>query len=685
METYMNNTTTTIQSQALAYHANGYNVLPVGQDKRPVVKEWKRWQTEQQTDEQVLAWFQDPKTNVAIITGKISGITVVDIDAKGNEANATAMLARFPVTYTVKTPSKGYHLYYQYAEGFTVSANAYLEFPNVDIRGDSGYVLAYPSELPNGKYEIINNTAPVPFPVQLFPKTKPKKTLTEQTTASKGNRNDTAASFAGKLLQASDESEWESEVWPAVERANKTYTPPLASDELRTVFESIVKKEKARRADLIISPIQLADGGEIPATTIRLRKNSANIPYKDMANVMIVLENHPYYKNTIKYNTFKQEIEYNGKPLEDSDVIKIQHFMQTEVGLHGIQQSNVFSAIVHYAQKNKYDEAQDWMRSLVWDQIPRLHEWLSKSLGLPNGEYLRGVGFQWLNGMVSRIMHPGAQFDYVLMLVGPQNLGKTSFFRIIGGPFYKSYTGQVDNKDFYLALRGAMLLDLDEGATLYKSEAIKIKSIITEVCDEYRAPYDRLMKKYPRRFVFSLSTNDNEPFRDVTGNRRYWAVDITEKVDFKWLQENRDQLFAESYHYYKNKIDIPIIPEDEALAIQEAHLPDDSWTEVVVDEVKKSVEYCSGDPNYSTTIAEIFSNIFKDESLIKLDKRYEMRIGTILRKQLGLEKRQTMVGGERKNRYCISEKKIKELQTRNALKTKTPLDEFDSKQDNLGI
>jgi predicted P-loop ATPase len=665
----------TISEQAMAYHANGYAVIPVGQDKRPIISSWKKYQTEQQTDEEVIELFKN-NPNVAIITGKISGITVIDIDAKGDEANATAMLARFPATYTVKTPSKGYHLYYQYAEGFTVSANAYPDFPNVDIRGDSGYVVAPPSELPNGKYEVINNTAPVPFPAHLFPKQKPKKSLTEMTTASKGNRDDTLTSFVGKLLQATKEEEWYTEVLPAVERANKTYSPPLSDADVKKVFNSIVAKEKSRRADLIVSPIQMEDGQEIPATAIRLRKNSANQAYKDMANAMIVLETHPYYKNTIRYNTFKQEIEYNGKPLEDSDVIKIQHFMQTEAGLHGIQQGNVFSAIVHYAQKNKYDEAQDWLNSLTWDKTPRLHEWLARSLGLPNDLYLQGVGFQWLNGMVSRIMRPGAQFDYVLMLVGPQNLGKTSFFRIIGGPFYKSYTGPVDNKDFYLALRGAMLLDLDEGATLYRSEAIKIKSIITEVCDEYRAPYDRLMKKYPRRFVFSLSTNDNEPFRDVTGNRRYWAVDITDRVDFKWLEENRDQLFAESYYYFKNKIDIPIVPEDQALAIQEAHLPDDSWTELVVGEVRKSEDYCKGDPNYSTTIMEVFQEVFKDESLIRLDRRHEMRIATIFKKELGLEKSRRMVNGEQKNRWYISEKKLKLLQAKNAAKTVTDLEEL---------
>jgi predicted P-loop ATPase len=667
----------TISEEAFAYHVQGYNVLPMGPDKRPAISSWKKWQTEQQTDEQVLEWFNEKSTfNVAIITGKVSNITVVDIDNKGGQELADAMLKKFPATFTVRTPSLGYHLYYQYAEGFTVSANAYPDLPNVDLRSNGGYVGAVPSVLSyGGKYEVLNNIPLAPFPTHLFPKQKPKRTLTEMTTASKGNRNDTAASFAGKLLQSSKEEEWESEVWPAVERANKTYTPPLTDSELRTVFESIMKKELENRNGLILSPIQMDDGEIIKNVKIPLRKNG-NVIIKDMANVVIVLENHPYYKGTIKYNTFRQEIEYNGKAIDDSDITKIQHFLQVETGLSGIQQNTVYSGIVHVAQKHKYDEAQDWLTSLVWDKIPRLSSWLTTSLGVKNNNYHSGIGAQWLNGMVSRIMRPGAQFDYVLMLVGPQNLGKTSFFRIIGGDFYKSYTGAVENKDFYLALRGAILVDLDEGATLYKSEAIKIKSIITEVCDEYRAPYDRIMKKYPRRFVFSMSTNDNEPFRDVTGNRRYWTVDIDQTVNFKWLEENRDQLFAETYYYYKNKLELPSVPFDEASAIQEAHLPDDSWTELVADEIRKSAAYCEGDPLYSTTIIDIFKSIFPDSSLERIDRRHELRIGTILRKQLGMERRREMVEGERKNRWYISEKKLKELQAKNATKTTTPIDKL---------
>ena len=111
----MDNKSMTAKEQAMSYHANGFSVIPCGLDKRPALPSWKPYQSTQATDEQILEWFSKSEINIGIVTGKISGITVVDIDNKGDKGQARAdlMLAKFPATYTVLTPSGGYHFYYQ--------------------------------------------------------------------------------------------------------------------------------------------------------------------------------------------------------------------------------------------------------------------------------------------------------------------------------------------------------------------------------------------------------------------------------------------------------------------------------------------------------------------------------------------------------------------------------------------
>lgn len=642
----------------------GFSVIPVGKDKRPLLSSWKEFQTRKATEAELKSWWTKwPEANIGIVTGKISGITVVDVDLhKGANRNS------FPQTYTVETGNKGLQLYYKYHPGLSVSANGYPDLPHVDIRSDGGFVVAPPSITDymengikkGGPYEVIMPGDFSSFPAHLFKETKKKNKLADLVSVSKGSRNSSMASIIGTLILPMQENRFLTEGWDAVAAINKTYSPPLSSIELKTTFDSIVEKERQRRSQVgkpTPSPIQISPDERIE---ILLRKNSNGVPYKDMTNAVMVFSQHPQTAGKIKYNEFKQEIEFNGKPVDDNDLLNFVYLMQNDAGLPNISKETVQSALQRYAFQNRFDEAVDWLKTIEWDGVPRLATWLVQAINCPDDEYHRGIGAQWFRGLVSRLMYPGCVFDYVLVIIGPQGVGKTSLFRIVGGDWYKSFTGTVENKDFYLQLRGAAIIDLDEGVALYRSESIKMKSIITQVQDEYRAPYDRMTKKYPRRFVFSMSTNDSEPFRDVTGNRRYWPVEIKDAVNFKWLEENRDQLYAEAYHVIKNKTHLPEVPFKVAEEYQENYLPGDEWEEAIERYIRKSYDYCTGSPEYEVGIYEIYEKVLNGPTLEKLERKHEIRIGTILKK-MGFVKRRLRSSGQRVYRYVLNDKRINEL------------------------
>jgi putative DNA primase/helicase len=652
----------------LSYVAQGMSLIPVGKDKKPLIP-WKEYQSRCATDDEIDAWKERyGDCNWGIVTGKISGITVVDVDTyAGGDPSV------FPETYTVKTGNGGLQLYYQYHPGLTVSAGAYPHLPHVDLRSDGGFVVAPPSVITpkvpgaTGVYEVVRFANYAPFPIELFGEgKKQRKTLRMALQATKGSRNDSMASVIGTLLQNEPQSAWEPVIWPVVERINRTFDPPLSETELKTVFRSIARTEEARRMEP--SPVQIAPEDQ---AALVLRKSKNLVTIKDMTNACMVFEQHPLYRGKLRYNLFQQAIEFDGEPLRERDVLDAVRVLQENVEmLPGISKNIVYDAMEAVAHRNSYDEVMDYLNGMEWDGVPRLATWLPRATGVEENDYHRGVGAQWLIHMVKRMVSPGCMFDHCLVLSGGQGIGKTSLLRIIGGPWYKSYSGNVSDKDFFLQMRGGVLVDLDEGVAMYKSDAAKLKSTISSTFDEYRSPYGKVTERHKRRFVFALTTNETQMLHDSTGNRRYWIVNLQGTVDFAWLTDNRDQLFAEAYHAVRNGGEYPEVPPEDAKRLQEEAMPSDEWEQPIEEYLRTHVGYCQGDPDFHVTIGEVHNKALRGE-LTKLDTKVQMRIGRILTRSIGMERRRVRTDDGRSYAYYLTPEAIAQRQEKNL-----PLSEF---------
>jgi hypothetical protein len=143
---------------ALAYIRRGWSVFPlIPRSKQPAVKiagflDGSDRYTEQ--DAFVHWGAGNPDHGIAIVTGKPSGLVVIDVDPRnGGDARAVAATMDEP-TWTVRTGGGGVH-YYTTAAGSFPSGKTPM--PGVDRKADGGYVVAPPSIHPSGTpYEIID-------------------------------------------------------------------------------------------------------------------------------------------------------------------------------------------------------------------------------------------------------------------------------------------------------------------------------------------------------------------------------------------------------------------------------------------------------------------------------------------------------------------------------------------------
>lgn len=215
-------------------------------DKRPASSfSWKEFQDRRPEDEELEQWFGAGRRNIAVVTGAISGIVVIDIDGPAGEVS----LAEFavPETVEVKTPN-GRHLYFKHP-GRPVRNGVRL-MPGIDVRADGGYVVAPPSRIGEDGYEFVHafkDTALANLPgwfwdmVPQEPSVSSNGEVADAGSFIEGMRNDRLASEAGSLRRRG----WSVEdIADSLLGFNERHcVPPLPEREVRAIAKSMGRYE----------------------------------------------------------------------------------------------------------------------------------------------------------------------------------------------------------------------------------------------------------------------------------------------------------------------------------------------------------------------------------------------------------------------------------------------------------
>lgn len=138
-----------LKEDALKYQEAGFSIIPVGPDKRPLVK-WTEFQGRKASCDEVQAWWNKwPTASIGVITGPINDLTVIDCDSEEAIKTAEELLPEGIEAPVSNTPRNGRHYFFKYTQDLHSRNGVDV---NLDVKSEGGYVIVPPSSGANGPY-----------------------------------------------------------------------------------------------------------------------------------------------------------------------------------------------------------------------------------------------------------------------------------------------------------------------------------------------------------------------------------------------------------------------------------------------------------------------------------------------------------------------------------------------------
>jgi len=335
-----------------------------------------------------------------------------------------------------------------------------------------------------------------------------------------------------------------------------------------------------------------------------LEKNSqTGLPKATISNVWIILEHDPLLKGKFALNRFAGRGEVLG-PLpwdprkvrrlwDDNDNAGLYYYMEKIYNISS--NGKVDSALSLHSTAHAFNEIQDFLGTVQWDGVPRLDTLFIDYLGAADTPYTRAVTRKAFTAAVTRAMVPGSKFDNMLILSGPQGLGKSTLLDKMSKGWFNDGIRTFEGKEASELLQGVWLVEISELDAFRRTDVARIKQFLSLRTDRFRAAYGRHVKELPRCCVFFGTTNTKDFLQDRTGNRRFWPVDVGVEPVTKsvWadLAGEIDQIWAEAVVRWR--LGEPLYLrgelEEAAKAKQEEHREVSTREGIVLDFIAKQV------------------------------------------------------------------------------------------------
>lgn len=557
---------------ALAYlkpdgHRPAFPVFPCTFYKIPLVKSWQEAPITT-PDEVKKAWAEKPAAAIGILTGRKTGLIVIDVDeghaegvsGKDSLEDLESELGKLPEGPQVLTPSGGVHLWFKYPDlpkGVWITGAIGIR-PGIDIRADGNFVIAPPSrafvkhthKVKAYEWEASSDAADIPLPdlppawIRWITRHAAEMAETKQAQeppknngkakdppppAEVGTRNDTIFKYGCSLRATGGDME---SIRQALEAYNQSLREPLPQRELAATLKSIERYPQG----------QPQQKGRPPKEDLTL------------AAVEQTLTAMGY---SIRLNAVTREMDVTGTTAAGripnvEDLVQLLREALIPV-YKGVMPALLRDQLAFIARESEYNPILEKLDSVQWDGNNRLPE-IYSLYGLEEDNLSQALIRKWLLQAIALLFNRDEdpfQPEGCLTLCGKQGYFKTSFFKKLAlrATWFNSGNISAYDKDTTRRIVQSWITELGEADyTTSQTNPSFLNSFITNAFDTYRLPYAREDTRHARRASLGATCNEPGYISDQNGSRRWWTIPINRKPTFEAFNHlDALQLWAQIY------------------------------------------------------------------------------------------------------------------------------------------
>jgi hypothetical protein len=295
--------------------------------------------------------------------------------------------------------------------------------------------------------------------------------------------------------------------------------------------------------------------GAHPATLSELIFDETGRPESNILNLSKVFKTDPKYKNKFRLDTFNQRTNVFDQTLNTGLVTQICLDVLDRYGLN-LSLRDIRNVARVLAEDQPYHPVKDYLRNLVWDGVPRLHDLMLLGFGCSKRRVqtvgrLEELGKNLCVSMVARIMNPTRKTEDIVVLRGVQGSRKSAALAELcpKAEWYCNIPARVTDRDFWMTIQGKWLYEVSDIETLSKKEQEALKVFASARSHTVRPPFQFETVEVHRETSFLATTCDTSFEDETSPEPRYILADV--KVSNpSWIVANRDQLWAEAVVLY---------------------------------------------------------------------------------------------------------------------------------------